>query len=85
MDSRAASDLALERGRTMRFIEVTPAYGRDYKSAKDAKAAWAEGKDWQVQTFPSDCGCYVNKDDAPKGATIILRFCRLEKVATVKV
>ena len=26
---------------------VTPAYGRDYRSAREAKAAWYEGKDLQ--------------------------------------
>ena len=66
------------------FLEVTPAYGRDYKSAKEVKAAWAEGKDFQIATFGPEMGRYVNKDDAPKGATIMLRYKKLTQVATVK-
>ena len=32
----------------MRTLTMAPAYGRDYKSAKAAEAAWTAGKDWSM-------------------------------------
>ena len=44
------------------YMTVTPAYGRDYKSAKAAKADWNEGKDFMIaDVMHPDCGRYVNK------------------------
>ena len=40
-------------------ITVVPAYGRDYKSAKDAKADWDIGLDFQV----ASSGQYCSKRD----------------------
>jgi hypothetical protein len=37
----------------MGYATVTPAYGRDYKSAKEAKADFADGKDFILQDFMS--------------------------------
>ncbi len=31
----------------MRFYSLVPAYGRDYKNAKDAKQAFMDGKDFE--------------------------------------
>jgi hypothetical protein len=66
-----------------RYVEVTPAYGRDYKSAKAAQLDWRSGKDWILQDFqdPAD-GKPINKADADAaGLTVILRFDALRKVA----
>lgn len=68
------------------YIEVTPAYGRDYKSAKDAKADWAAGKDFVVASVDTGrAGSYINIQDAPKGSTILIRYKRLTQVTTVQV
>jgi hypothetical protein len=68
------------------WLEVTPAYGRDYRSAKAAKEDWAAGKDFKIASVDHpDCGRYVNKDDAPKGSTVLIRYRELTQVTCVKV
>jgi hypothetical protein len=69
----------------MQYIEVVPAYGRDYKTAKEVKAAWAEGKDFQIASIDHpNSGGYVNKDDAVKGITFNVRYKRLTQVVVIK-
>ena len=34
-------------------ITMTPAYGREYKSAKAAKASWYAGDDWIINDITS--------------------------------
>ena len=67
------------------MLTVTPAYGRDYKTAKAAKESWKEGKDWIVQNIMSQYdGKPINKEDADKeGIKVQLRFCQLRKTTTV--
>ena len=65
----------------MNWIEVTPAYGRDYTTAKAAKADWKAGKDFQ----DTASGSYVNKDGAEKlGLQVIIRFNKNLKVTGTK-
>ena len=65
------------------YYELTPAYRRDYKTAKAVKEAWSTGQDFY--------GDYqlgfklVNIEDIPKPCTVNLRYKRNTKVATVKV
>jgi hypothetical protein len=47
-------------------LTLTPAYGRDYKSAKAVKEDWEANKDFIIDMGPYD-GMSVNKQDAPKG------------------
>ena len=55
----------------MSFRTVTPAYGRDYQSAKVAQLDWANGRDFILQPD----GRYINKEDADKARmTIIIRY-----------
>jgi len=46
-------------------MTLTPAYGRDYKSAAAVKKDWAEGKDFIIADFfdPND-GKPINIEDA---------------------
>jgi hypothetical protein len=68
----------------MAYLTVVPAYGRDYATAKAVKAAWEEGKDFQISNmFSPDDGRYVNKDDRPAGTTITVRFARLAKTVNI--
>ncbi len=63
---------------------LIPAYGRDYKTAQAAKAAWDAGKDWQIANmFHPDDGRYTSKADWA-GETVLLRFCRLTKITQAK-
>ncbi len=60
----------------------TPAYGRDYKTAKAAKADWKAGKDFIIQDFTSPWdGKPCNIDSGAPVTT--LRFCQLRKVCAV--
>ena len=61
------------------MLTVIPAYGRDYKSAKDAKAAWQAGKDFQIATIGPDDGRYCNVDDM-KGQPVMIRYKRLTMI-----
>jgi len=67
----------------MAYYELTPAYGRDYKTGKEAKAAFDAGKDFE--------GDYqlgfklVNRAQLPIGSTVLLRYKRNTQVANVKV
>lgn len=65
------------------FMSAVPAYGRDYKNQREVVQAWNEGKDFLIQgMFKSG---YINKDDAPKGATINIRYAKQRKVFPIKV
>lgn len=61
----------------MTWIEVEPAYGRDYTTAKAAKADWAAGKDFRETTT----GSYVTKAEAKKqGLKVTIRYAKSLKV-----
>ena len=60
---------------------LTPAYGRDYKSAKEVRADLNAGKDFQVQ--PS--GQYCSLRDFPAGTQLICRYRGLRQLCVVKV
>ena len=52
----------------MKSLTVSPAYGIDYKSAKALLAAFAEGKDFKIESvFSRWCGSYVNKEILQEG------------------
>lgn len=65
------------------YYELTPAYGRDYKTAAEVKRAWLEGQDfegdYQLGFKP------VNINDLPKPATVNLRYRGNTMLAVVKV
>jgi hypothetical protein len=63
------------------YSELTPAYGRDYKSAKAAKADFDANKDFVLNPE----GCYINKEQIKLGITVIFRYNGLRSVASVKV
>lgn len=61
----------------MNWIEVTPAYGRDYKNQKDAKADWNADKDFRETAS----GSYINKTGARQlGLKVIIRYSNNLKV-----
>ena len=65
------------------FYELTPAYGRDYNTAKEVVADFNANKDFlgDYQLGFS----YVNKEQLPKGSTAMLRYRKQQMVATVKI
>ncbi len=67
-------------------ITVSPAYGRDYKTAKAAKADFLAGKDFYGHFFDGiahfkPCGV----QDFVPGIDVIIRYCRDRKVTKVRV
>ena len=62
-------------------MTVTPAYGRDYKSAKAAREAWAAGHDFVIAAPLEESGRYVNRDDYSGSVTI--RYGSLRKVTII--
>jgi len=65
-------------------VTLVPAYGRDYRSAKEVKAAWDAGQDFQIQSFGDpDDGRYVNKPQVP-GRSFNIRYKRLTAICVVK-
>lgn len=69
----------------MNHVTLTPAYGRDYKSAKAAKADYAAGKDFILNDITSRYdGKPINKQDVKgAGLAVTLRFDSLRKVTGV--
>jgi hypothetical protein len=67
----------------MTYLTVIPAYGRDYRSAKLAKADWHDGKDFIIADLfnPYD-GKPINKKDA-SNYNVVIRFNRLTKTVNV--
>lgn len=69
----------------MSHLTLSPAYGRDYKSAKEVKADWESGKDFDVQSmFASG---YINKADAlAQGIkSVNIRYKRMANICVIKV
>lgn len=65
----------------MAWIEVSGAYGRDYTTAKAAKADWKEGKDFR----DTASGSYVTKGEADRlGLSVIIRYAKNLKVTNTK-
>ena len=63
-------------------ITLTPAYGRDYKSAKEALADWSNGKDFIINAIGHQYdGKYVNNEE-PGDYTI--RYNKLRKTVNVE-
>jgi hypothetical protein len=59
---------------------LTPAHGRDYKSAKDAIADFNAGKDFVLNTHLGST--YCSKTDFAPGANLVIRYKRNTKLCT---
>lgn len=64
----------------MAWIEVTPAYGRDYKNQKEVKEAWNADKDFRETSTAR----YINKTQAVElGLSVNVRYANDMKIVTV--
>jgi hypothetical protein len=64
----------------MNWIEVAPAYGRDYKSQKAVKEDWAADKDFR----DTASGSYINRTGAQQlGLSVIVRYGNGLKVMSI--
>lgn len=73
----------------MSYLTVVPAYGRDYKSAKELRADLIGGKDFRIESFGRS-GQYFSVRDLSsmqrEGITTLnIRYNRLTKVFPVDV
>jgi len=65
------------------YLSAVPAYGRDYNSKREVMLDWAAGKDFLVQGI-SGSG-YINKDGAPSGSVINIRYKKLTLVCPITI
>ena len=69
----------------MDIIVLSPAYGRDYKSAKEVKAALLSGKDFRVESIGPNAGRCCSLRDFPVGQALTIRYRGLRQVLSVTV
>lgn len=69
---------------TENWLELLPAYGRDYKNATAIKHDFHAGKDFQLASLVHG-GRYCSIADFAKGTQVILRYARLTKTTCVEV
>jgi len=64
---------------------ITPAYGRDYKSKKEAVEAFEAGKDFVLKTHVRDT--LINKEDLVREGikAVNIRYKNMTMIAVVKV
>ena len=67
----------------MAYIILSPAYGRDYKSGKAAKANFDAGADFRVESIFSGGG-YASKPQLA-GYTCEIRYNQFRGVVVIKV
>ena len=61
-------------------LTVVPAYGRDYASAVDAKAAWLSGKDFKLPNGGPYLGLHETATIKSDGFTHVnIRYSKQEK------
>ena len=67
-----------------KMTTLVPAYGRDYKTAKDVKADWEAGKDFRIADISSRWdGSYCSREDFSNTSQIMIRFNNLTKITKV--
>ena len=69
----------------MDIIVLSPAYGRDYKSAKEVKAALFSGKDFRIESIGPNAGRYCSLRDFPVGQVLNVRYRSLRQVLVITV
>ena len=69
----------------MNIIVLSPAYGRDYKSAKEVKAALFSGKDFRIESIGPNAGRYCSLRDFPVGQVLNVRYRSLRQVLVITV
>lgn len=67
------------------YLNVVPAYGRDYKSKAAVLKDWNEEKDFLICDMSSKYdGSYINKADKPADVTLTVRYKSLTMVMTIR-
>lgn len=66
----------------MTYYTLTPAYGRDYRTAKDAKADFEAGNDFILNSY--DGNGLINKEQLNRPCQVNIRFAKQAKLTVVK-
>ena len=68
-------------------MTLTPAYGADYKSQKEVRAAFAADKDFIIaDVMNPDSGRYCNRADLlGSESSVMIRYAKLRKIVQVDV
>lgn len=69
---------------TENYVEISPAYDRDYKNKAAVEADFRAGKDFKMESIQYG-GTYCSINDFAKGVKVNLRYAKLTKVAVVTV
>ena len=70
----------------MAYVTLVPAYGRDYKNKKEVQTDWDADKDFLINDMSHPYnGKYINKPQASKGDTMMIRFKQLRNVHVIKI
>ena len=69
---------------TQDYQTVGPAYGRDYRSAREAIADFNANMDFVMLTMGHN-GTYCSKRDFQPGVHVMIRYSQMRKVVDVKV
>lgn len=75
------------------MLTLVPAYGRDYKTAKEVKEAWSSNKDFLICDISAgaDDGRYINLADATdvrcgvEVSAVKIRYKKLTQLVIIKV
>ncbi len=68
----------------MLYITLTPAYGRDYKSAKEAVADYDDGKDFIINAVGLPAKPINKSQCESAGFKVTLRYGNLRKTCSTK-
>lgn len=71
---------------TENYLELIPAYGRDYGNKRTALEAFHSGKDWRFASLlPPYAGQLTSVRDFARGTKVFLRFNGNKSLVSVKV
>lgn len=65
----------------MRYLSAVPAYGRNYKTEEEVRAAWDKGADFRVMDLMAHG--YVSKNDLPDNTTLNVRYDKQQEVCVI--
>jgi len=68
---------------TKDYVVISPAYGRDYKSSRDAAAAFTSGVDFRMESIQFG-GAYCSIRDFAPGVKVEVRYNKLQRVVIVE-
>jgi len=65
-------------------MTVRAAYGRVYRNQKEIQVDWDAGRDFMIADIFHGGGTCVNKDDAPKGEYVNVRYDNDQRVYVIR-